>query len=1711
MTDLIDASASLWLPPSSPLLDPPAVGKAALLPLDQLSFEDAERLFLRLLNTEFDVERATLFGLPGQSQEGIDVYGRRVPVGDGPTGGAMFVSLQSRRIKNPTVSGIEKAVDDFLAGSWADRSSRFYYATSASLRHTKLDAAVRAAFDKLAERGIEFIPWGAEQVSERLRDQPLIVDDFFGRAWVDRFCGPDRLVEVSHRITTSHARELRSILGNLYRGAFRAYGASSTVTSVAAMPFMVLDTVPLPATAADRPVSSSQYDQEPTESSYAKETPEERSVEDRVAPHSFIRRRSTQPRRAAAAPSSTETMSSRAPVDEWMASARLRLLIGTPGSGKSSFLMFAAADLLSVNPQSASLQRAHAGALPLWLPFAFLCRHLDESTSNSVISAVKAWTTQQGGTKTWEIVEPALNDDRVVLLIDGVDEWDDVTKADQALGLVESFVAQRNISATLTARPYALSRLNWTLPWVKGSLAPLTSSQQLRLAHRALAEAELESLGIDVSPSSPAADAFLMELEQVPALAPLITTPLFLCVLAKSWRGEALSSLRFRLFSDLGRLLIDRHPQMRRRASSATGSEFPTAQMQSVLRGVAYRARLETSSTLTTRPQMEQWFQDELAAPDGLGYSRPEAIRIAHALLSQAEDEYGLLVPQGMGMVGFLHRVLLDQLAGEHLATRPPEEITVLLRQHASDPNWRDVLVSALSAQVSAHVNAALLGDFVTDLSVDDIDKWELIGGAIAAGVAISQTSQLEWVDKIISRTAEHQNAAHRAELARCLVGMTRHPALYARLVPIFSRWLSASHPEPVSLIWALREAPVDDDQVLSVLLWALRHEDEDVQLNAAHALAIRFQGNVAVKSRILDQVREGATSIDQAFALLSLGTGWADAPELPTIVQWARSQPTFELRICALHLAKAGTDAEFEITEYEQAWLQDFLRYERWGPREPWMQLAFPFVAQALQAQPGVETFVLDILANNGRNGGNRYVAWYLACTTFSDDNALRDWAVGELGKPEGRGLILYNLSLIPDEWRTDSNFARSAASAVRRDIAIMPHTIDVLDLSASMPENEVLDVLLPALDAHRPAAAASTLLDRFADDQRATTPIADRLNGEYETAAPLASVALKVLGASAGFDRLVELLRTDTPRPDSEDRVVIARAVADAWLTLSQASDSNAQIMDRYAEEELARRCTQVGTQMLTWHVGSVIAAWPGQPAVVEFALEALRDTRNLTRGIIDPAPAAILRAYATRSDPTSQELVSAVMGQLAYLPSNTREVLTLALTESDLSPTALIQLLRESDYDRDVWVQRAALSGLVRRFNRYRLSAPADPAQVEATAGWLRVYIRGQLAAYGPSYEDRRQNAWVGMLLFGEFDLHDGLFETIGEPTRPGVQLAHVFGEIDTEFLDLLNANWDDLVKHFGEDELFTLLSGTRAPSDKTLITARNRVLSQLTQVPAPHPRIQDLIETAAETDSSFRSDPAFLVCSYGKGRRDAGLFGGYIDALDTRRFNEEPHGIYETLVDPHAWDVSNDAAREIIKSHDRFGTSEALRSVFAERFSTDPLTRSWYVELENWFRTEGPRDRRQWPEALALALRASPAKVLPTIVRRAHGRLHSLGALGKFDDLTAPLLRRLRSDPAAVDHVRAAMLDPFSISDDTPLWKPRIPERPITSDSAARLSYLYARSLQRAGMLSAQAATDIRLRLLTDSAEVVAHDPFLGLDASIQNLSSVLSSN
>ncbi|TDD29621.1 NACHT domain-containing protein [Actinomadura sp. KC06] len=1703
--------ALLWAAPTGPLPEPPIDTRAQVLPIGDLHWPDAERLFLKLLQAVRPVQYAKLFGVPGQAQAGIDAYARLpLDLTDGETGGRDYITLQSRRVESLTAGMIKKAVDDLLKGEWAKKTAVFHFATSFDLQATKLDTAIREQTERLAKLGITFVPWGVQEVSTLLKDHPRIVEDFFGRPWVERFCGLEAAQALANNLPHQDVRDLRAKLRDLYRAVFYAQGGVHSIENTEPeQQFVILDVEP-------NRQQSNIFDTERPEATDEGQHPAQGPVDGQtyIASRLGARRQSFRSARHLlnSTTQSTSATGGTIRADEWLAEGKYWLLIGRPGAGKSSLLRFAATDLLSSQPQSIALQREHATDLPIWLPFGFLCRHLEASTENSLVSAAEAWLKSQSAAHLWPLVQRALHDDRLLLLVDGVDEWSDVSAAERALGTLEAFLGRTNASAILSTRPYAVDRLNWRLPWAQAEITPLTDDQRRTIAAGLLRPVtQPEPVPAVRSPWSAGVEPFLDQLAATPELAELSRSPLFLTLLATTWQGEPLPRQRFKIYARLVELLIEKHPQMRQRASHATGTLLTANEVTTLFAAVAYRLRIKGPAGAVTKPEMRKLIVESMTDDEVLGYEQPAARKIANEVLAMAEDEFGLIVSHGAGAIGFLHRVVLDHMAGQYLATLPTDAQVEAVGQFVHDPAWRDVLLALLTAQVSPHATEPLLTAALGtgDRPWADVDGYELLAEALAAGVKVTPRSQTVYSNRLVERVETHPSLRHRANLITALVGTLASHSARTHLLPIMKRWFIAPRPDPSPTMRALRDLDIPDDAAAEYLLWGIRHPEDNVKVNAALALAHRFGGQSRLLDRLVAFTETGPSSATQAAAILALGNGWADARDTTRLIDWARRQPSIPLRLVGLHLLQRGTppgNAALFRPE-ERAWLLSLLRHEDHS-LGPWP--ASDLVNIAATGDTQVADFALETLTTNGRTGGDRGLAWSLACNAFADDSRFKAWVAAKVAEPEGRGLALYNVGMIPQQWRDDPTFTQALYTYVDAKLKELT-AYSVTGLATTLPPDDARTVLLRGLDTWRPYAAARTLVERYADDEHVHTTLASRLRGDYARAAPLAGVAIDVLGPQEGFTILVSLLRQPDERGRTEEQVVVAEATADAWKRFEDEArepgcegEAAREMLASYDPAELAALCTAVNPHHLMWHVPAVITAWPGQLVVQEFADKLIHDPKPITSGIPDTIPVAILRAYCGRTDAPSRRILDKTLNLLKHVEPELREVLAFELARSSLAANDLIDIMAEWKNEPDTEVRRNAFIGLIQAIKRHQQAHDdvAGAYTLTAEMEWLRKEIKEDLCAYGPELEERRQLAWIGMLMLGDLTLSDDIQETIGHSGQaPGVQLDVLYdGDVDEILVDLLAENWERLLVHFGGD-LFERLNSTSDRQRRTASEQRRHVMSALATVASRYPAIAEMLRREADTDAALRQDRHFLLWAKEENRGDEGVLRALVAKLGGTAHRRQDQ-VLDSLLDRDSWHVSDEAFKAIL-TEDAIDTgsghiyvSEQL-ALFVQLFPADSVSIAALHDLESWFRTDrATREHRDWDDTLAIALGVAEPQDLPAIVTRAHTRIRMGMSDLYLPMFTKPLMRRLRVDADAVEAFKAALSEPMDIRENSPIFS-----GPWDSIADAcpdlqplQRTYLFAILLRQAGALPQQGAVAASGVLASASPDTIVHNPF-----------------
>lgn len=1671
----------VWSAPEGAFPEPPIATKAPLLPLEQLTWPNAERLFVRLLEEVMPTESVKLYGEPGQQQAGIDLYGRlRTP----ESAHRSYISLQSKRVSKQTPALISGIVEKFLTGEWAQRSARFFLATTTSLTATKLDEAVRAATDRLSAEGIEFTAWGREEVSELLRTRPEIVDDFFGRPWVELFCGAEAAASLKSRLTRDQFLSARSKLNALYLAELDVPQHDTPADSEQ---FVVLDVSPLPI--------PDEADVNPESEPTPIESPEE-YLYPTVAAAAFRNRPTLARRPASRIPVRSHAPLIRVPADEALEGHRLNLLVGAPGSGKSSLLQFIVSDLARTDKQLWSSARVDGMAIPIWLPFTFLCRHLGESSEHSITSAAIAWVTSRGIGDIAGLVATLMEDTRLLLVVDGIDEWTDATAANYALALIESHLQRTGAGAILSTRPYALSQLSWGLPWTRHQLASLSDEQRSAVVRR-----ELLRSGSTSHLAAEQTKRFIEDLEHVSGLADLARFPLFLVLLATHWEGEPLPPRRLMLYAKLTELLIKKHPMMRRRASLAADPSLDPEDALLVFGAVAFRERAGNASGVFEKAALSRAVTDALEDPYLLGLDHSAAVAKARAVLADAEKHFGLLASQGGGNVGFIHRVIYEHLAGDHLARMPLEVQRGFFAEHSRDSSWHDVLLSALASQIRKGEVAVLLEEAVRDCedtSRGSSSAFELVAEALAAGVALTPLDLAQWVTRLADRVETHPLLEHRAAIARSLSAAMVVPATRNVLTPMVKRWLTAHFPEPNSAIWALRSLPLPDEPVATTLLWGLRNGDDNAKINAAEAIAVRFGGDDDIRDRLEKLALLAGDSATQASALFALGHGWKHEVRVAPLLSWGRRQDSFPVRIVALTILNETLGAAEALTPEDRAWLRRFLRDERWSGRV-WVGFLRELLEVAVKGHQESADFALQTLRENGRNGGDRDLAWYVACTAFAADERFRDWTESELRRGK-EGLILQQRSLIPDEWYKSPSFREAAEMTVEAQARSPISAGDLAPMARRLVSPTTRDALLRALSTWRPLSAARALLHDYPEDPAVELALRERFHSDFASAAPLAPLAIEVLGIDAGWGRLSGLLREAPADSHDEGSVVVASAVAQAWLTLRAAeADPNSphhhsakEIVRDARPAELAGLATQIPTNGLRWHIEWIIRAWPEEPAVVAYANRLLDEPQEPHEGIPDPTPTAILMSYSGSKSPESTMLVQRVLDTMGFLGPQLREVVVAALADAALPVDVLADVLSHWRVDPDLQVRKESLLGLAKA----SMSVGGSPAAVE----WVRSQIRSELVAYGPDLDERRQLGWTAMLLIGDLSLHDQLMETLGDPVPPAVGLHEHYDRINVELVELVAMHWEELQSKFGET-LAAMLSGRKVDNAKDQVENK-RMWEALATVADRYPALAKSITADTHRDGGPESSDAYS----GKEVR----FSALLASLETNsRYssNALPDEV-PTLLDTTRWSLSKD---ELANALCGDTTVERLtgwpRFLFAQLFPKHPASTKWFGEIEATFLGLDSAERWEWTDVIGISLSVAPPAELAAIAMRIHGRLHELDDERPRRLFTYAFNRRLLQDAEAEAAALMAIRAPGVATSDSAIFAGRVSEIGDAGEPLIRQNFSLGFLLNRIGLLPA--AEKNRLRAEFDKhPSLIVVNPITGAESPLILAASLL---
>jgi len=1681
---------------------PPVETRVQVLPFHDLAWENFERLCLRLArdhgvvvhsadHAAGDTEtgrmsarqagaQGRLYGTRGQNQQGIDLY-VRMPLLSPDTGHEAeerrYLSLQSRRIASLSAAQLRKAVSDFLGGSWARVSRAFVYATSLSAVRRELADEIETQTGRLERQGIEFQVWDAEEMSPWLKEQPFLVDDFFGRPWVERFCGPEAVTALGARLDAQDVGALRDQLGRFYATFFNITDSGMAALRRAAaprlgfrerfvLPDVMVTSFPGPWLATAGGSSARPGNTEDTAAV---------RVQDELAPGAWYQQaRSARYGRGSPALSAPVVLSGVGPepamsgsarggrqstsggrairtnADTWLASGERHVLVGGPGSGKSTFLRFVLLDLFSDSPTMARWAERFGDRLPVWLPFHFFTqrRASHDDADASLAATLRAWLEQNDAGRLWDLVQKALDDDRLLLIIDGLDEWVNESAARSAAAAVETFLDDRQLPALVSTRPYGLTRMALAGVWEYADLAALSADQQRRLAdlwfHAAhasevsAADGRLATAGQDEHQRSQVervVSSFMTEIADAGELRLLSGTPLFLLLLiGLRLAGVRLPTRRFEVYEYAVDQLLKDHPASRAAAAAVTSDDaaLPEDDVRQVLAQMAFlhqcRAQFGPVPDGTVRADVIAALQD----PGHLAMDAQSAASTSRRFVEIAEGQLGVLVRYGQRELGFLHRLFLEQLAAEHAADRlTPGELVTLFTQHVPDPRWNRVLLAVLRRlrrpqEISQLVQ--VIADQIRDDQASALTVRELLAEAAFGGYRLPASDIRQRAAIIFDTIDTHPYLPHRQRLlSACIAGLA-DPTAGSLLRERLYRWTLAPQPLPPALFQYLGQVASDaelDHPVLPLLTAALTIADLPTAYSATCAIAERYGGaneRGEVVGELRAAIRRAPTAEHVALILLGILLGWPDDPQASDLVAWAREQEVLPVRLIALSAvlgvlrrAVAAPDAPTgplaaapTLTSDDRDWLIGQLHTSD-ASDNLWRPFLAHAIVVAIQDQPATRTRVRDsclaILSKKNGTLGDRALAWNVLLLGEAQDPAVLTY-ICEILRTDLHYVFFLGSQLLALAYPSNPTVAQAVDDGLSADTSGMMDMY--LHALANVDRGPVIRAeLLKSVTVGGTAWAADALATHWAEDAGVQDVLRSVLDGEPERASWVAISAVRVLGRAAAIERLLALLSSHPGGGGRVRRDMVVQALLGACQDGGETSGPQA--------ERIATACLEALDNPTDEQEASaeaaVVATLPSTAAATARAMVMLNRPQP-------PLPALV---YGYRQD---LSILQPALLQLHAvhppLPAPLRTHLSTLLRDHAADGSLVRRFTRRWPEEPDELARSAAAAA-------FHVSLLRDHEDGTLPAGeWDQALavLRDQAAAPGHMNWGRRRAAWLGALLIDQLGVMDNLREPTAVQRPAQLPLGELAGDINLLLLGEVADKWQSLRAHFG-DHLFDRITGYMFSNSSST------AWDYLALVADRQPLLGRELAEAVAAEPALLDHDGVLAWYASTHRGENGLLTTLIDHLGGDSSNARSLAAM-LLAEPQA--LGLDPAAVQARLHEAFGpwrpwyppSLSAALEALADGFPDDEVVRSCWASIADRRSRGEPADmhpRTYFP----LAYAAVPAIEIINQLTRDIEMTASWGDTYFDPQFARAAIRRLRRDADARIQIESSVMN------------------------------------------------------------------------------------
>ncbi len=526
--------------------------------------------------------------------------------------------------------------------------------------------------------------------------------------------------------------------------------------------------------------------------------------------------------------------------------SRKFVILGAPGSGKTTLMSYFAVMLADKQPQVLGLDSETD-----WLPILIRMRDMARYSDKSILEYIRIFTEKTMQVKTLPVgfFEHWLEDGRALILLDGLDEVPQSGKRYDVVSRIENFLGQfdRNY-AIITSRPAGYRRDFFRMEEFPHYEMQRFDDEKILTFINNWYDSRFRGLG-EAARWKKSLQKALDDNDRIKLLA---RNPLLLTIIVLIHRYQAvLPKERHRLYDRAVEMLLISWDAKKELSSDGQLQYLDRDDLGRLMELLGYWVHTQgdvennESGTLIGQEELREQLRGEIKELKQvqLYQAREEAERFIDLI----RERTGLLNEQGQDYYAFVHKTFQEYLCAEEIRYRADNEddfeiVLGCIGKYLHDPHWREVLLLLIGQQKpkkAAKAMRAILNHG------SEYEQWlhrDLLfsGSCLAEDIKGLRRADGQLVQEILERLIELEVSSKE------LVG----EEVRSKVKQIFCSLYETDFEAQVLEMLKQRENLIDkerllkyraelgeNDEVIGELLAQLQDENSDVRSNAAIAL----------------------------------------------------------------------------------------------------------------------------------------------------------------------------------------------------------------------------------------------------------------------------------------------------------------------------------------------------------------------------------------------------------------------------------------------------------------------------------------------------------------------------------------------------------------------------------------------------------------------------------------------------------------------------------------------------------------------------------------------------------------------------------------------------------------------------------------------------------------------------------------------------------